>query len=74
MEECRCHHGHHCHSVATHTWALVPLCQEHFETVKKETELYYKKRIAYAARLTYLSIIHLIPWSRKEWGYAIRRD
>lgn len=71
MEHCKCPN---CHSAATHTWALVPLCQEHFEAMKRETELYYKKRIAYAARLTYISIIHLIPWSRKEWGYALRRD
>lgn len=71
MEECRCPN---CNSAATHTWALVPLCQEHFEAVKQETHLYYKKRIAYSARLTYMSISFLIPWSRKEWGHAIRRD
>lgn len=71
MEHCKCSD---CRSVATHTWALVPLCQEHFEEVKKETELYYKKRIAYAARVNYLSIMYLIPWSRKGWGYAISRN
>lgn len=71
MELCKCPD---CESEATQTWALVPLCQDHFEAVKKETDLYYRKISAYSARLTYMSIVHLIPWSRKEWGYALRRD
>ncbi|MNI91177.1 hypothetical protein D3C73_1488000 [compost metagenome] len=55
-----------CKAVATETWALVPVCQDHHGEIEKETKHYYQKRIAYDARIAYKRIIPLIPWARKE--------
>lgn len=56
-----------CHIDATHTWALVPLCQEHYEAIKTETETYYTSSMKgheLERRPQYMQISRLIPWSK----------
>lgn len=47
------------------TWALVPLCTDHLETIQEETDLYYIKKLTYEGRENYLQIAERIPWSRR---------
>jgi hypothetical protein len=53
------------------TFALIPLCNEHNETIRRETDLYYNKRLN--AKLSelrphYRKIEKLIPWSQARMG------
>ncbi|TCN00896.1 hypothetical protein EV294_101346 [Paenibacillus sp. BK033] len=53
------------------TFALVPLCNEHNELIRKETVLYYTKKqntkLA-ETRPEYRKIEMLIPWSQARMG------
>lgn len=59
-----------CRNEAYKTWALVPLCKEHYESIKLETEMYYngegKNRLSYSEREIFLSIKPHIPWMKGE--------
>lgn len=55
-----------CKAEADHTWALVPVCQLHYEEIMDEALKYYRKRYTYQDRKIYLQIAPLIPWSNKE--------
>lgn len=70
-----------CDKRARKTWALVPLCDEHYEAIRSETAWYYKgtTNATYADRTEYMKIAKLIPWSRINMGEvlpdgSIRRD
>lgn len=57
-----------CNTSPRMTWALVPLCVEHWENIKIETNRFYKRgnsRNYEQMRPHYLKIAHLTPW-----GYA----
>ena len=56
-----------CPDFSKHTWANVPLCTFHYETIMSETEEHYavgNRRFSYEDRYFYLKIAHLIPWSQ----------
>jgi hypothetical protein len=53
-----------CDRPPTTHWALVDLCAEHRETIRKETIRYYRHHIGYWDRSEYHQISHMIPWSR----------
>jgi hypothetical protein len=58
-----------CNKAASKTWALVPLCQKHYDRISYETALFYRKadkNLTYENRKEYHKISHLIPWSRKD--------
>ncbi|OKP97741.1 hypothetical protein [Paenibacillus sp. P46E] len=56
-----------CKAAALQTWALVPLCAEHRELIREETERYYnQQKMPYHDRKHFMQIMPLIPWSRKE--------
>lgn len=68
-----------CKKKSTHTWALVDLCEEHYETIKTETETFYQpnslgksgrppNKDELINRPHYLQISHLIPWSKEKLG------
>jgi hypothetical protein len=57
-----------CGKPATTHWALVDLCDEHREVIRKETYVYYRNRITYWNREEYHKISDLIPWSRAMNG------
>lgn len=70
-----------CRKRSEKTWALVPLCDDHHEIIKKETADYYKSYsgFRYHHRVEYLKIAKIIPWSRVNMGEVmpsgkIRRD
>jgi hypothetical protein len=58
---------------AEKTWALVPLCHAHFETIREETLRFYRlySCVNYSDRRHYLKIAHLIPWSRVSKGEVL---
>lgn len=66
MERCK-YPG--CKKQANKTWALVGLCNEHYDNIKLETLVHYGHRegafrIPYDERSHYIKIANLIPWSR----------
>lgn len=66
----KCHYPH-CKKLANRLWALVPLCDQHYEDIRDETKLYYERpgaSIKYEERTEYLKIAHLIPWSMVSQG------
>jgi putative ribosome biogenesis GTPase RsgA len=58
-----------CKHVADKTWALVDLCEDHYQDIKKETYQYYNGKrqfkIYQEDRTSYFAIAHLTPWKRK---------
>ncbi|WP_019536566.1 hypothetical protein [Paenibacillus ginsengihumi] len=70
-----------CTRKATSTFALVPLCGDHYDDIHAETIRYYRvtTKMQYAEREHYLKIAKLIPWSRINMGEvlpdgSVRRD
>lgn len=64
MGECR-YPGCFCDAVIT--YALVPICIEHYLKITQETAMYYEGRLdRYAERRHLLKINHMIPWRNKE--------
>lgn len=60
-----------CKVTATKTWALVPICEGHHETIEAETDKYYLARSnkpEHMVRPYYMQISHLIPWSKDGLG------
>lgn len=56
-----------CGRTATTHWALVDLCDEHREIIRKETVQYYRiQKSSYWERVNYHKISHLVPWSRAK--------
>jgi hypothetical protein len=63
-----------CTIPASKTWANVPLCIGHHDTIQTETLLYYKRGesrkqtpgIEKGKRLHYSKIAYLTLWKRKE--------
>lgn len=51
-----------CKAKATHTWALVDLCEDHYEMVKDEVNEYYRKRIFKNERAVFQKIKKFTPW------------
>ncbi|CAH1215181.1 hypothetical protein PAECIP111891_04224 [Paenibacillus allorhizoplanae] len=49
-----------CTAVGRKTWALLPLCLDHHETIRLETLKYYANRMPYEHRQYYLQIARLI--------------
>ncbi|CAM3879009.1 hypothetical protein COLU111180_12170 [Cohnella lubricantis] len=62
-----------CPKRARKTWALVPLCDDHHEVIRAETQRYYNGSVnaKYNLRLEYLKIAKLIPWSRLKMGEVL---
>ena len=52
------------------TWALVPLCGDHFETIRAESKKYFagSQHMKYEDREHYRKIAKLIPWSQEVMG------
>lgn len=75
MRKCR---YPHCHQDVHKTWALVPLCKEHYESIAKETQRYYqgqgRQKISDDERAYYHTIKPLIPWMKKEVNHEIHRS
>lgn len=66
MEMERCNYPG-CNKVATESWALVPLCEDHYLKIQAETNFYYNPtsvRMKYEDRTEYLKIAEQIPWSQ----------
>lgn len=60
-----------CKGHATKTWALVPLCEGHFETIQTETTMFYKRAmsrnsVSAESRVHYLKIKPFTPWGNKS--------
>lgn len=51
-----------CRKPASKSWALIPICESHYEAIRKETEKYYRKIIKNSEREIYNRIKHLTPW------------
>ncbi|MDF1511449.1 hypothetical protein Gp_5 [Bacillus phage vB_Bacillus_1020A] len=66
MERCKVPE---CRKEVHDTWALVPLCKEHYEDMKIETHRYYHGKgglkISHEEREIFHSIAHEIPWARR---------
>ncbi|MEB3103065.1 hypothetical protein [Ferviditalea candida] len=54
-----------CRHPASVTWALVPVCQEHWKSIYLETVQYYRKAISREQRVVYAEIESLTPWQRR---------
>lgn len=58
-----------CSHESDKTWALVKLCDGHYQDIKEETDRYYHgvgaKHISSWERLYFRQIEHLMPWNRK---------
>jgi hypothetical protein len=60
-----------CMLIATTSWALVPMCEDHRELIADETARHYKGEggsAEAASRPCYMKIAHLIPWSKLMLG------
>lgn len=65
-----------CNNHAEKTFALVPLCEKHFDSINRETSLFYKKGMKGqkfnaredAIRREYAKIAYLISWSKERLG------
>lgn len=60
-----------CTNRAEATFALIPLCEDHHEIIRHETDRYYNNHPCAAEkylRPQYRKIDSLIPWSRKRMG------
>ena len=61
-----------CTHDAALSWALVSLCEKHYELIKDETEKFYTKKIysktEFERRPHYLKISNMIPWSKERQG------
>lgn len=55
----------YCRHPATDTWALVPVCEEHYGEIRLEQIRYYRGKINADERLTLQAIQHLTPWGRR---------
>ncbi len=55
-----------CCNEATKTFALVDLCERHFDLIMDETKLFYAREIVYHQRIQYLKISSLIPCSKEN--------
>lgn len=61
-----------CRNLASTTWARVPLCDGHYESIRAETVSYYRSStIKYSDRPHYLKIARLIPWSLESKGEVL---
>lgn len=59
-----------CNKPSYKTWALVPLCKEHYGGIVEETKHFYSnqasQKIYDDERFIFHSIKHHIPWARKR--------
>jgi hypothetical protein len=60
-----------CHHVSKKEWALVDLCEDHYDDIKKETHQFYHEKspmfyLSEEERTSYHAIAHLVPWRKKK--------
>lgn len=61
-----------CRNKAEKTFALVDLCEKHYELISEETKSYYARKIGMYEREHYYKISSYIPWSKEYMSYDER--
>jgi hypothetical protein len=63
-----------CKAIAKKTWALLPLCYGHHDTIRLETLKYYANRMPYDSRQHYLQIARLIKRVTPFYAQRVKKS
>ncbi|NOV04743.1 hypothetical protein [Paenibacillus planticolens] len=63
-----------CRAVARNTWAFVPLCPGHHQTIRFETMNYYANRFGYSHRQHYHQIEPLVKEAWQSYAEYVKRQ